>query len=431
MPRVLIIEDDAENRRVLAELFAREDWKVLEAKDGDAGLELALRNRPELILCDLLMPKSNGFEVCRSIREQLLPTKIIVVSGRDYGVDRTSALEAGADEYLLKPITWELLSSTIDRLLPEIPRRPEPKSVPERESGPARIRLWGVRGSIPVPGKSTVRYGGNTSCVTVRYGGNTSCVEVRADGEIIILDAGTGIRLLGLALDKEFGPRSMKLTLLISHTHWDHIQGLPFFSPAYNQKNLIRVLGYEGARAGLAKILASQMETPFFPVSLRQLPSHLAIEELRDMEFQVGTVEVRSKFANHPGICVGYRLATSSGSIAYFPDNEPYEELPQARDQSPTFPTMNHTRNSSCYWPRAMESARTKRGILPLPSAERWSNFSGIATWQSWTRNIPTRNTRSTLAGATAQWTAWFRWPLMQTWPSSCFSITIRIMTTR
>jgi len=316
MPRVLIIEDDAENRRVMAQLFAREDWQVLEANDGDAGLELALRDRPELILCDLLMPKSNGFEVCRCIREKLQPTKIIVVSGRDYGVDRTSAIEAGADEYLLKPFTWELLSSTIDRLLPEIPRRPEPKSVTRRESVPARIRLWGVRGSIPVPGKSTVR-----------YGGNTSCVEVRADGEIIILDAGSGIRLLGLALDKEFGNRSMKLTLLISHTHWDHIQGLPFFSPAYNQKNLIRVLGYEGARAGLAKILASQMETPFFPVSLRQLPSHLAIEELKEMEFRVGPVEVRSKFANHPGICVGYRLSTSSGSIAYFPDNEPYEEL--------------------------------------------------------------------------------------------------------
>jgi phosphoribosyl 1,2-cyclic phosphodiesterase/CheY-like chemotaxis protein len=316
MPRVLIIEDDAENRRVMSQFFRREDWNVLEANDGDAGLELALHNRPELILCDLLMPKSNGFEVCRSIREQLQPTKIIVVSGRDYGVDRTSALEAGADEYLLKPFTWELLSSTIQRLLPEIPHRPDPKSVPERQSVPARIRLWGVRGSIPVPGKSTVR-----------YGGNTSCVEVRADGEIIILDAGSGIRLLGLALDKEFGPRSMRLTLLISHTHWDHIQGLPFFSPAYDQKNLIRVLGYEGARAGLAKILASQMETPFFPVSLRQLPSHLAIEELKEMEFRVGAVEVRSKFANHPGICVGYRLATSSGSIAYFPDNEPYEEL--------------------------------------------------------------------------------------------------------
>ena len=180
MPRsALIIEDDAESRRVMAELFTHDDWKVLEANDGDVGLELALRNRPELILCDLLMPKSNGFQVCRAIREQLQPTKIIVVSGRDYGVDRTSALQAGADEYLLKPVTWELLSHTIDRLLPEIPRRPRPKAAPERESVPARIRLWGVRGSIPVPGKSTVR-----------YGGNTSCVEVRADGEIIVLDAG-------------------------------------------------------------------------------------------------------------------------------------------------------------------------------------------------------------------------------------------------
>src|SRR5262250_1835680 len=291
MPRVLIIEDDEDGRQAIAKLFARAEWKVLEANDGDAGLELALHNRPELILCDLLMPKSNGFQVCRSIREQLQPTKIIVVSGRDYGVDRASALEAGADEYLLKPITWELLSSTIDRLLPEMPRRPRPKPAAKRKSMPPRIRFWGVRGSIPVPGRSTLR-----------YGGNTSCVELRADGEIIILDAGTGIRLLGLELDKEFGSRSMKLTLLITHTHWDHIQGLPFFSPAYNQKNLIRVLGYEGARAGLATILASQMETPFFPVTLRQLPSHLAIEELKETDFQVGKVEVHSKFANHPGI---------------------------------------------------------------------------------------------------------------------------------
>src|SRR5260370_17960456 len=193
MPRVLIIEDDAESRRAIAGLFIREDWKVLEANDGDAGLELALRNRPELILCDLLMPKSNGFQVGRAIHEQLQPTKIIVVSGRDYGVDRASALQAGADEYLLKPITWELLSSTIDRLLPTIPRPPRPKPSAERDSTPARIRLWGVRGSIPVPGKSTVG-----------YGGNTSCVEVRADGEIIILDDGSRIRPLRLPLHTDF-----------------------------------------------------------------------------------------------------------------------------------------------------------------------------------------------------------------------------------
>jgi len=152
-------------------------------------------------------------------------------------------------------------------------------------------------------------------------------VEVRADGEIIVLDAGTGIRGLGLALEKELGPQTIKLTLLITHTHWDHIQGLPFFPPAYNPKNLIRILGYEGARAGLSTILASQMETPFFPVSLRELPSHLAIEELKEMEFHIGKVKVQAKFANHPGICAGYRLFTSAGSIAYMPDNEPYESL--------------------------------------------------------------------------------------------------------
>src|SRR5262249_3983604 len=250
------------------------------------------------------------------IREQLQPTKIIVVSGRDYEVDKISALQAGADEYLFKPVTWELLSRTIDQLLPQIPRQPKPTLSTGDDSRLAQIKFWGVRGSIPIHGKSTVR-----------YGGNTSCVEVRADGEIIVLDAGSGIRMLGLALDEEFGSRSMKLTLLITHTHWDHIQGLPFFSPAYDQKNLIRVLGYEVARAGLATILASQMETLFFPVSLRELPSHLAIEELREMEFQIGKVQVRSKFANHPGICVGYRLFTSSGSVAFVPDNEPYEQL--------------------------------------------------------------------------------------------------------
>jgi phosphoribosyl 1,2-cyclic phosphodiesterase len=152
-------------------------------------------------------------------------------------------------------------------------------------------------------------------------------VEIRTNGDIIVLDAGSGIRELGLSLEKEFDSAPVNLTLLLTHTHWDHIQGLPFFLPAYKSKNSIRVLGYEGARAGLATILAAQMEVPFFPVSWSDLPGTIKIEELKKMEFSIGKVRVQAKFLNHPGICVGYRLFTKEGSIAFLPDNEPFEPL--------------------------------------------------------------------------------------------------------
>ena len=164
MRTILLIEDDAENRRLTSSLLDGRDWKVLEAEDGQAGIELALKHRPDVILCDLLMPRSNGFQVCRAIRQQLQPTKIIMISGRDYEADRASAREAGADEYLLKPITWALLQSAIERVLPA-DRQPIAPGNDSREvsSSPASLKFWGVRGSIPVPGPTTVGYGGNTS----------------------------------------------------------------------------------------------------------------------------------------------------------------------------------------------------------------------------------------------------------------------------
>jgi phosphoribosyl 1,2-cyclic phosphodiesterase/CheY-like chemotaxis protein len=317
MATVLLIEDDAESRRVTAGLFSREDWTILEAGDGETGISLALQHEPDLILCDLLMPKANGFQVCRGLRRKLQRARIIIISGRDYGVDRTSAIEAGADEYLVKPILWEHLQEVILRVMPnETHSAIFTGPLPEFTPPSTRLKFWGVRGSIAVPGSATVG-----------YGGNTSCIEVRADGEIIILDAGSGMRSLGIDLEEEFQGRPLKLTILISHTHWDHIQGLPFFRPAYDSKNSLRVLGYEGARAGLATILATHLEPSVFPVSLQEMPGAISIEELKDMEFSIGRVRVQARFVNHPGICVGYRLLTSNGSIAYLPDNEPYEVL--------------------------------------------------------------------------------------------------------
>lgn len=157
----------------------------------------------------------------------------------------------------------------------------------------------------------------------MRYGGNTTCVEVRHGNDIIILDGGTGLREFGLSLMAEFKKKPLNLTLLISHTHWDHIQGLPFFAPIYNSKCRLRILGFEGARSSLMTALTGQMESTYFPVPFSKLPSNIEIEELRDFDFSVGEVLIRAQRANHPGVTVGYRLLSPDGLICFFPDTEP------------------------------------------------------------------------------------------------------------
>jgi len=186
-------------------------------------------------------------------------------------------------------------------------------SVPA-SSPPSRIKLWGTRGSIAVPGPETLG-----------YGGNTTCVELRADDEIIVLDAGSGIRPLGVALKQEFQGRPINLSLLITHAHWDHIQGFPFFKPAYDPKNEIRILGFDGAGATFREIMTEPMRSPFFPITMRELSAKMEITRLTEMKFSLGKVDVHAAFVNHPGVCAGYRLFTSTGSVAFLPDHEPYE----------------------------------------------------------------------------------------------------------
>jgi phosphoribosyl 1,2-cyclic phosphodiesterase/CheY-like chemotaxis protein len=326
MKKILLIDDEQLLRAFMHRELEKKGWHVFEAPDGEVGIKIALQERPDIVICDLLMPRTNGFQVCETLRAKgdFLPhTKIIVTTSSGYESDRFNAMRAGADEYLIKPFRAEQLFEILDKHASNGAAANEPPTAFLAHQDEVRLRFWGVRGSIPTPGSSTVY-----------YGGNTSCVEVRAEGNLVVLDAGTGIRSLGISLLEEFENRPIELTLLITHTHWDHIQGIPFFPIAYDPKNTIRVLAFEGARKSLEATLSSQMESPYFPISMQQMPGNISIEELKDKEFQIGSLRVEAMFTNHPGICACYKLITRAGTIVYIPDNELFQRLRSVQPES-------------------------------------------------------------------------------------------------
>ncbi len=175
-----------------------------------------------------------------------------------------------------------------------------------------RIRFWGTRGSIPTPGPTTVRYGGNTACVEVRD----------ATGALLVLDAGTGLRELGLDLMSTNGARPFDVTLLLSHLHWDHIQGIPFFRPAYDPRSTFRIVGPTQSRA-LKKLLGLGMDDPFFPVDLDDLPAKLVVSEMSEgSDERFGPFRVRSTYIFHPAPALAYRVEADGRALVYATDTE-------------------------------------------------------------------------------------------------------------
>ncbi len=173
------------------------------------------------------------------------------------------------------------------------------------------ITFWGVRGSYPVPGRATIRYGGQTSCVEVRT----------SSGSSLIVDAGTGLRALGQKLAREGVQR--RHHILLSHVHWDHIQGLPFFTPIYVSGNWIEVVSGPNGTMPLEAALRRQMSAPFFPVDFEDVSRQVRAREPRVGEpFAIGDVRVTMAKLNHPDPVYGYRLEHRGVSIVYATDTE-------------------------------------------------------------------------------------------------------------
>jgi phosphoribosyl 1,2-cyclic phosphodiesterase len=175
------------------------------------------------------------------------------------------------------------------------------------------VRFWGTRGSIATPGPQTTRYGGNTSCVEVRTD----------DGTLIILDCGTGARALGLHLLRS-EERPLRLHLLTSHTHWDHIQGFPFFDPIFLPDTELYLYAPQHFQHSLEEALAGQMRDPYFPVKFDDLRSLMHYTELGEGCFWIDHVRVETQYLNHTAPTIAYRLSSGSATIAYVTDHEPF-----------------------------------------------------------------------------------------------------------
>ncbi|MCK5685578.1 hypothetical protein KAJ27_15710 [bacterium] len=179
-----------------------------------------------------------------------------------------------------------------------------------------KFKFWGVRGSIPVPEQEMLK-----------YGGNTSCLQVIPDGcdDIIVFDAGTGIRRLGFSLMQR---EKINCHIMISHIHWDHIQGIPFFGPLYSKENKIKFYGALKVDARLKEALSGQMDSLYFPIKLDELTANMEFMELIEETFIIGNLKIMTRNQNHPGGSLGFRIQQGNQVIAYCTDNELPDEEP-------------------------------------------------------------------------------------------------------
>jgi phosphoribosyl 1,2-cyclic phosphodiesterase len=216
-----------------------------------------------------------------------------------------------------------------------------------------KVRFWGVRGSIPVPGRTTSRYGGNTSCVEVRPRG----------GSPIIIDAGTGLRRLGKALMEEaFRDGHGKAAILISHTHWDHVQGLPFFSPLYRAGNQIEIFA-RARDTHLEAVFSQQHGAPYFPVPLSAMQADMSFHALTEgAQFDLGRAKITSTRLNHPWIALAYRVEVDRAAVVYCSDTAPFTDLLLGTEFVVQAPSLDQPLPPEV----AEELARMRAGVIAL-----------------------------------------------------------------
>lgn len=303
-----MVDDDPIYLQLMENELRKSGYTVTAVQDPSKVENLVKSESFDVVLCDIMLPKIDGFALIKIMRKtsRNKNIRIIMVSAKKFDFDKERSKDLGADAYLEKPVESEVLIANIEWLL----------------DNRARIKFWGVRGSLATPGHDTLKYGGNTPCVEVRL----------PNKQLFVFDAGSGMKVLGDELIKVKG-RSLKVNLMITHPHWDHIQGLPFFKPAFVPGNEVAVFGSSHGDISLRQVISGQMESIYFPIKLKTFGARVYFKELTPGEHEIDGYRISAMYLNHPGQTLGYRLWWGKKSVAYITDNELVPpELQRKRD---------------------------------------------------------------------------------------------------
>jgi CheY-like chemotaxis protein/phosphoribosyl 1,2-cyclic phosphodiesterase len=294
-----LVDDDPEVLALLRRVLEGAGHVVHASTSSLAALKEIPVSRPDVVITDIMMPELDGFELTRELRRraELANMKVIVVSAKSYDFDRRRAKELGADGYVTKPFERDTLLAAIDAIL----------------SSELAVQYWGVHGTLPTPGEAYVRYGGNTPCVSVDIGGEP----------LTIFDCGSGMKRLSDWVMKTRASR-FSARIFISHTHWDHINTIPFFAPLYVRGSQIDMFGPHQGDLTIERAIGAQMEGVYFPVTVREFGARVVYRDLREQTLEFGEIRVDTMLLSHPGYCLGYRLSYRGRSLCYITDNELY-----------------------------------------------------------------------------------------------------------
>ena len=318
--RVLVADDVESIVTLMKYILTKNGFEVETASDGEEALEKIRSYKPALVVLDIMMPKIHGIDVLKKINTEPGAPGVIICTSKSYKPDIEQAKALGAFDVIVKPFKQDEFLETIRSyfygmaamgITPSAVTAPAPGGevyLPVLDTSRSFIRLWGTRGSIPVSGQRYIRHGGNTSCLSVHDG-----------DEVVIFDAGSGIRELGMMLASG---KPRKLHLFVGHTHWDHIQGFPFFIPAYIPGYEIIIYGASGFGKNLESVFRGQLDSDYFPVQLEDMNAHLDFRHLTDNPVRIGNIDVYWDFTHHPGPTLGFKIGLNGKKIGYLSDNE-------------------------------------------------------------------------------------------------------------